>query len=349
MFTSKCETNCIYCYADRSRKDDMSINTIKKIIEQAAQNKVPYIQISGGDIFAYTQWKLVFKELAKYNYKPFLSTKVPLSREDIVFLKSCGFEELQFSLDSLDSKLINEIVKRDAKYIEDIYKMFEYSSALDFGINIKTVLLQQNSNLSNIKKMHSELSKFSCIKSWNLIPAFYSLSKGEMKLDLNLLKSVYTYITTQLFNFSLKYNILEKFIFQSTTQKYESTKIFIEENKTCAANTYSMSILSNGKSTICEMLYYNNIFYIGDINSQSLEEIWNSDKALSLYNHSIDSAIANKKSLCYKCNDLKKCKQSYEKKICYVDVINTSNNKWDYPDPRCPQALDYQILLGCYW
>lgn len=55
------------------------------------------------------------------------------------------------------------------------------------------------------------------------------------------------------------------------------------ENKGCVANTYAISILSNGMASICEMLYYNKNFYIGDI-------------------------------------------------------ANAFNNKWDYPDPRCPKA-----------
>ncbi len=338
MFTSKCKTDCSYCYADRSRKDDMELPFIKKIIKEAYLNNIVHLQISGGDIFAYTHWRIVFEELKKYNYKPFLSTKVPLGERDILFLIDCGFESIQFSLDSLKPNIINKIIKRDGLYVDAVLEMFGYASKHKFNIDVKTVLTSLNATVENVAYMQSAFIKFTSITSWNLIPAFYSSHQKDSNNNqpsIDQLQSVSDYLKDNKFPFAIRNNVLEKTV---NNKPYENQGDFLKENKGCAANTYAMSILSNGMASICEMLYYNKNFYIGDIRKQSLNEIWNSKEALSLYYHNKRLEDSNKESPCYLCEDLKKCKQAYIKKICYVDIANAFNNKWDYPDPRCPKA-----------
>ena len=54
---------------------------------------------------------------------------------------------------------------------------------------------------------------------------------------------------------------------------------FVVEN----TNTYTISVLSSGRCSVCEMLYDNSTFCVGDLRVQTLESAWNSTKALNLY------------------------------------------------------------------
>lgn len=124
MITSKCKTDCVYCYADRSRKDDLGTDTILQTIDQAHDEGVLYMNISGGDIFAMKEWRKILKKLSEYDFLPYISTKIPLDEEDAKFLKEIGVESIQFSIDSFKSEEIRLIVRRDEQYIEKVQNTF---------------------------------------------------------------------------------------------------------------------------------------------------------------------------------------------------------------------------------
>lgn len=341
MITSKCQTDCIYCYADRSRKDDMETAIILKIIDEAHISNIPNVQISGGDILANKEWKKIISRLVLYNYRPFISTKIPLNEEDVIFLKKNNFSEIQFSLDSFDFSELKQIVKVGSEYINKVKDMFVIAQKYNFNINIKSVLTKLNSDIESLKLIFSSLSRYNCIKTWNIVPAFYSAHKDNYinyEASEEQLKAALKFIKSLKPSFVIFCDKLENI---STKQiKYQSCSKFISENKLCAANSYSMSIMSNGMATICEMLYYNELFYIGDITKDSLINIWNSQKALELYRGKKEIQKKDEPSSpCLICVQFDKCKGRFLKKVCYVDIANTyNNNRWDLPDPRCPKS-----------
>ena len=57
-----------------------------------------------------------------------------------------------------------------------------------------------------------------------------------------------------------------------------------DHRSVCTGNQRSFVILPDGKVTICEELYWHPNFIIGDLTKQSILEVWNSDKAISLFN-----------------------------------------------------------------
>jgi radical SAM protein with 4Fe4S-binding SPASM domain len=82
-------------------------------------------------------------------------------------------------------------------------------------------------------------------------------------------------------------------------------------------------------------MYWNPRFIIGDLTKQSIQEVWNSPRALEL-------AFPKKenfrdKSICKKCSIFDECYACHNK--CYADVLKAyGDEKWDFPDPRCKQA-----------
>ena len=98
-----------------------------------------------------------------------------------------------------------------------------------------------------------------------------------------------------------------------------------------------MYILPDGKVTICEELYWNPNFIIGDITKQSISEVWNSDKAKRLYY--LTQVEISEGSPCKTCSSFEECRGDNYKKICWRDTIKAyGHDKWDYPDSRCPLA-----------
>ena len=127
-------------------------------------------------------------------------------------------------------------------------------------------------------------------------------------------------------------------------KQYPTVDEYVSYNQKCYANSYSMSILASGECTICEMLYDNRDYLIGNIRNQTLAEVWNSERALLLYapmQPSISEA-----SPCHSCTVFDKCRKSISKRVCYVDIAKTNKlNSLNFPDPRCPMANAVSVVL----
>jgi len=350
VITSKCQTDCIYCYADRSRKDDMSTERILSIIDEASREGVVNVNISGGDIFANKDWRLILERLSNYNYKPALSTKIPLEEEDVVFIKNQGVREMQLSIDSFDDATAVKILKTKNDYVDKVIRSLNFFQKHDMAINVKTVLTKYNTNIDRVSELFETLTKFECVTSWNLAPAFSSAFKEDYeayRAEKSQLTEVYNYLKELDAGFDIHIEKIERRL-PETISPFDEVETFVAKNKECIGNTYSMCVFSNGQVSICEMLYYENLFYIGDLNSDSIKGAWNSNTAMDLYFHKYTQKSSDD-SPCYKCDSFKACKGSLAKKFCFADVVyRYSSKKWDYPDPRCPNAIpcDLEEVIG---
>ncbi len=352
MITSKCQTDCVYCYADRSRKDDLGTEVILKIIEQAYNEGLIYMNVSGGDIFAMKEWRKILQKISEYDFYPFLSTKIPLQENDIEFLKEIGVTKIQFSIDSFLPEEIKLNIKRDERYIEKVQRTFALLQKYRIRLGVRSVLTKYNSSLKSIMNTLRILEKYNnTIETWDITPAFYSEFRGNYEnyqpTDYNLRK-ILDFITGTKSSIPInKKNLENKLNYRNIN--YKDDYHFVHKNKTCIANTYSMFVMSNGKTTLCELLYYNQDFYTGDIQKNSLKEIWNSEKSLNLFTPTQETMINTEGNPCYSCSLFEKCKAQIGKKICYVDIIKAYGpKKYDYPDPRCPKAPAHNPDLLLY-
>jgi len=101
-------------------------------------------------------------------------------------------------------------------------------------------------------------------------------------------------------------------------------------------------ILPDGKVTICEQLYWDSRFIIGDLTTQSIEEVWNSPRALELSFPKREDF--RDESVCKGCDIFEEC-LSFPNK-CFADVLKGyGKENWDYPDPRCIKAPKFTYDL----
>lgn len=109
----------------------------------------------------------------------------------------------------------------------------------------------------------------------------------------------------------------------------------------CTGNVRNAVVLPNGDVTICEELYAHPKFIIGNIKTNSLSEIWNSEKAVQLYHFAFNRSSD---SICYECSVRQKCRVG--KGVCWKTVLMAYGmDKWDYPDPRCPAAPEFKNIF----
>ena len=239
-----------------------------------------------------------------------------------------------------------ELIQVGENYLHKVYTMFHLCDRYKIRLAIRTVLCSINSDIMQLENLYSFLRKFNCIKDWVLTPAFFSEHKKEQYEKYNIsnekLIRVKNFINSQTMPFPVYLSKISECGYE--LQRFKSTDEYVMKNQSCYANTYSMSILASGECTICEMLYDNKEYLIGDIKENSLHEIWNSNKAISLYAPNQDETSPN--SPCHTCNIFDDCKKKLAKKICYVDIAKTNEGTTkDLPDPRCPLAKPINVIL----
>lgn len=349
MITTKCCTNCIYCYADRNRKDDLSSQEILRIFDEAHELGLINLTLSGGDVLAFPDWKKVIQKVSQYKFSSFLSTKVPLSRDDILYLKDNGVVYLQISLDSITPETLVSTLQVKSDYADKMKQMLQYCNEVGVRVNIRTVLTKYNANELELGKLFTFLNTLPNVNSWAFTPAFYSAfredyqryraSDEELITVYNLTKSL-----SASAHFEIMHNKMDgnKYI----SKPYATVEDFVKNNKVCNANCYSMSILSNGDVTACEMLYDHPEFIFGNARNQSLYELWNSPVALKMYSYKQDMIKQKENNKCTDCSVYSACKLNVGKRICYVDIVKAyGEDKYEYPDPACPQALPFEENL----
>lgn len=97
-------------------------------------------------------------------------------------------------------------------------------------------------------------------------------------------------------------------------------------------------ILPDGNVTMCEQLYWNKNFIVGNIIHHNLAEVWNSDKAKAIF--FIKQEDIPSDSLCHSCKQFEACRSI--RQVCYREIVRKyGTDKWYYPDVNCPFAQQH--------
>lgn len=342
MLTTVCATNCIYCYADNKQKIDIqySLDRFSEIVKEAKALRISEVGTIGGEIFLYPKWKEFFKILLEYDYSPdLISTKIPIEQSQMDFLKELQeTTRLQVSLDSINPIELKKIIHVNSGYINRMIYMFSELEKRGIKIKIATTLTRYNDSLESLSELYKFISSYNNIIGWDVGPAFYSIYKGNEQFA-NYKSTTSTLNTVEQYLDELRRNSKFDIFFDDSFLKKEyytssgGSSNFIGAQ--CSANMNHLFILPDGNVTLCEQLYWNPDFIVGNIISQSIEEVWNSERALFFAN--LKSENFREKSICKNCEIFENCHKANNK--CWADIIKAfGQENWDYPDPRCKKA-----------
>ncbi len=337
MVTSKCVTNCKYCYADRKTKyDQMSTEQILKIIDEAASLKMTNVDVIGGELFCLPDWNVIIKKLVDYHMTPtYISTKCPISRNMVKKLYETGYDDVvQISLDSMRDDVLGNIIGTKTGYVEKIKKTISYLQEYGFQIQIDTILTNLNSSSEELMELYDYIKDIKNFKHWEIrvpeVSIYTPSSFSEVQASKETIKQLGIYIREELIP---KSKVKIYYSDQAINDIYGKGKAddLCFEGGRCDILKDRMFVLPDGKVTICEQLYWHPQFIFGDLTKQSIEEVWNSPKAKALFAfHNSDF----EDSSCSNCGILDFCNTN--KRRCYVKTVKAYGpENWNYPDPRC--------------
>lgn len=341
MPNNNCHTACEYCYADRSRHNHVfSMDKIEAFVRDAAQSGVVEILLTGGDFFENPYWEEILVVLQREGYKiDMVSTKKPLSLAELEIFKKFNIR-LQVSIDTLSDDIAISLLHVTSDYTSRIREMLRNVNNLNIEFQVATVLTNINDHTDNLESLYIFLNGLDKLSRWELRVAFRSLYS---KSDFDKIKSS-------------RYNIDKVAVWIENKQKQSNIKILWspDDDKTykkakggsknfegpiCTANMSNMIVLPDGNVTICEQLYWNPEFLIGNVFSDSISSIWTSAKALGLWQRQQDTI--REKSPCSRCKDFVDCFTNGNR--CFANILKAYGiENSDYPDPRCHLAPDFK-------
>lgn len=351
MLTNRCLTHCQYCYADTatSVKRTLPTSRILELIREAAGFPVQQVSLMGGEIFLHKDWKLILSELVGRNIAPeYISTKMPFTSKRLSDLKETGYHSLiQVSLDAANSDVLQESLHVTEHYLGDMMKGLQLLDQSGLHYQVSSVLTTYNCNRDILVGLFRFLSTLKHLREWRVIPVSNSITIDyseftRLKASKEQIESVFDYLEKEIipiapFPIVLSRELINK---QFYTDRGGSACF---KGATCSALNTHLFILPDGKVTICEQLYWNPRFVIGDVNHSSLKEVWDSPQALSLL--SLSQKDIQGASRCAGCTQFEQCFGAQNR--CWSDIIKAyGTDCWDYPDPRCEFAPKMSSNLG---
>lgn len=340
MPNNNCYTSCEYCYADRSlHKNVNDLEKISAFIDNTVDAGVVEIMITGGDFFENPQWREILKIIISRGYNiDMISTKKPLSKQELSDFKKYNIR-LQISLDSICPSVSSRLLRVKDCYTDQI-KEFIYNVS-DSGINfqIATVLTNINDSIENLDSIYDFIKGLKWLCHWEIRIAFRSLYS---RVDFDDIKSNRTQINkiSNWIQEKRSKSKIEILWSPDDDSKYKKSsggsKYF--EGPVCAANMTNLIVLPDGNVTICEQLYWKPEFIIGNVYQNTIQDIWNSDKAIHLWRRSQQTISSN--SPCRSCRDFTQCFENGNR--CFANILKAYGDlNSDYPDPRCILAPEY--------
>lgn len=337
VVNTTCATDCIYCYANKNHTfNPLSTNRILSIIDEAKNLGVKNFDISGGELFLQKDWDIILKHLLDAGYEPYISTKVPLTNKSVSILKSLGIKQLQISVDTMDERLVTKDLNVGENYIERMKSSLKLLDEAGFELIIKGTQTKDTLTVENIQGVFDFISTLKHVKRYMISTIGYMHYKpkelfSKLHPTLEQIEVVREFV-----NEKAKITYFEMYLDdQSLLKKQMCNQKEFKDRSLCSANVNGIVILPDGKVTICEELYWKPQFVIGDLNSDSLINVWKSQKALDLWN--LQQSIIPQKSACSSCKEFDECRHHLG--VCWKMVIGAyGNENYLFPDPRCPQA-----------
>jgi len=345
MLNTICYTDCLYCYADRGKIFNCTIpfKRLVAIIDECKEHGIRKFDLMGGEVLLYPFWKDLVSYLVKNNFKPYISTKIPIIEKDIKILKEIGLDEIQISLDSLNVNIISKLLTVDKNYIKRIKKTLYNLCENGFNIYINVVITRFNDDINNIRTLLNFFDNYSNIIQVTVNAAGYSLYKNSNNF-IKIRTSIEKYKLLE--SFCDERNSNYRIIVSNYSKKadYINTKLNKKENfnnrSTCTANRSYLYILPDGNVTICEELMFNKMFYLGNIISDNLETIWRTNNLKFLVNP-LSYPIG---SICRDCNDFIECHNNQG--VCWKEIMYAyGKDSWHFPDPKCPMANNSSVVF----
>jgi len=343
IFTHRCLTDCIYCYADRTKMIEMPLARWREIIRDMRKLGIWLCVPDNGDTFARRDGIELLECLLEHEMIFMLSTKAHVSKEQVRRLMDAGFMRkvrgavsrcVQLSVDAADEAVSKTVLNINRPRTQENLDTFD--NFLSFGVMPKIKAVITSLNIDQPKRI-VDLFYPRGARIFHFIRYVRSFHRHTDDLfvepeHLPTLRQQISEIREKYPDIDLVENLTE-----GAPEPYEDTKEAArkrwEARAGCGGGWSTLGILPNGKAFLCEQMKMAEPFFVGDVQTQSIEEIWHGQQLLNFI-HPGRELFAS--TVCHSCGEFEKC--IWEKGRCYRDAY-FSYGSIHQPPPLCPKNL----------
>lgn len=325
--TNLCDKNCIYCYQrSYENKFDFEYLTLERmagVLKEAAENGSQEVIITGGEPFVRKDIYKIIKIATEQKLKVFVSTKWAVSTENLQLLSKNGLSELQFSVDTYDTQVLKKMIGDKADF--DLY-LSSIKAALSLNMN---VIVKAVITALNINTIPLYIEKLLQIGVKHIKLSYYELNCKSK--DFSLMPDIASIQRLDSYMKEICENGQAKIEYDFYMDKMITDKTYRNLNrKRCLAFKDTIYIREDGKVSFCEMLMDYSEFIVGDLRTQTILDVWNSDEVNS---YIVPDKTKYENTVCYTCRDFYIC---FEKR-CFMRSYAEYQNKF-MPDPWCSKV-----------
>lgn len=327
--TPFCYMNCIYCYANAKITENkvkalISLNRFRCLVDEAKCIGVESFELTGGDPFCVENIVEYLKVLVDSGMKWHVSTKAYISVKQARDLKNAGIDKLQVSMDSHKREIVNYLTNRENGFdllIQTIHNLIEEG----IHVRIKTVI--SSANIRDIPDFIEYLIGEG-VKEVSF--SWYGSLCGRSLQSLYPQQDDVVWLNAQMDRLQR-----EKCIRIEYAKLGSELKTFLDSplsykhyfRKKCSASKYRMVINWKGDVCFCEYMVNEKALIVGNINDQSLKELWLSPIMSSLLYPDLSHFEGTD---CYNCQLFDQC---YERR-CFLRSKHRYGEVFE-KDPWC--------------
>ncbi|MDO9574305.1 MAG: radical SAM protein [Candidatus Contubernalis sp.] len=254
--TKNCNLKCIYCYADAGgnatkNAKDQSLGFWKRTIDQLYNlNKNATINFTGGEPTIYKYFWNVVEYAKDKGLNLLLITNGSNSKDEDIQKYLNYFSSIEVSIDSLREEVNSLTRGKDSLFSAQKF----IDTLIEKGVQPTILVVVSKYNESYLYEINDKYKSSAKIK----YQPMYNMGRGDKFESIRMTGKEY-------------YNILK-------SQNIERMKGDITYKRNmkyvwCGMGLNVLSIEANGEVYPCQLMHHEN-FKLGDLNNQSLEELW---------------------------------------------------------------------------
>ncbi|WP_169738480.1 radical SAM protein [Afifella pfennigii] len=331
--TSRCKTNCLYCYAprqDAGRKREMSLERILQLLREAHGIGVRQVNLCGGDGFARSDFLSIVEEAVGLGFVTDISTKVPLTEGQARRLAASGLDYLQVSIDSADAAISDKMVGRRGHHAALLQSIRDLKAA---GLYVRTNTVVTRHNVTTMAQTVEMLAGLG-IDNIKISPAFPS--QHLEGADYVICEEEAEALEEEVARLQRQWGPRGVDVLYSRLKPAEAMgpeekrRFWFHGRGRCSGGRSAVFVTPEGKVTLCEQVPHHAPFVVGDLAHQSLLEVWNSPEALAM---AYPERAAFAGTLCENCSDFDLC--AVKRGHCFRDSW-FAHRRLTGPSPYCP-------------
>lgn len=342
--THHCFTRCLYCYAERPRATEMPLERWGELLDEMVDLGIYVVSPDNGDVLARPDGMKFLEMLIERKFEFILSTKGHLSRAEVGRFMDAGFADpirgrvsrrVQLSIDAVDDEISRRVLgvaRSRVRGNEETFVNFRH-----FGITprIKAVITGLNADqvlpiVESYHKLGARQFTFTrYARSFFRHQDMLFLRGSELNLarrQIDLVRERFPDV-----NLKCSFDGDDPDISAPERSALEERQDVWNQRSGCGGGWSSIGIAAGGEAFLCEQMVLSDPYVVGDARTQSIREIWNSERML---NFIFPTREQFADAICYDCPEFEEC--MWLQGRCYRDAYFAYGSIYQ-PPPQCPK------------